>query len=242
MCTRTKTTYGCGCRHKSTRECHSQSCTGLARFHFVKEHDCDECRRGGDRVTRGREGKGRYARELKLSNAPSPATRPPLSPLSTNIKASPWAPEPPRPREKEWRSPVRRKADDAWLEEHELREQDLEAMSKMSSSGGSVSSPTTDYARDHRRRDENSAKLQDEVRRLKEELERLRVRRRTERSSSYDSFNTMDSSCSLPRGRSYDSGFHVLPSPYIPKVSSHHRLGRGLGDIIWDTTRPRGRW
>jgi hypothetical protein len=242
MCTRTKTSYGCGCRHKSTKECHSQSCTGLFRYHFVKEYDCDECRRGGDLVTRGREGKGRYARELKLSNAPSPVTRPPLSPISTNIKASPWAQEPPRPREKEWRSPVRRKADDAWLVEHERREQDLEAKSKESSSGGSVSSPTTDYARDHRRCDENPAKLLDEMRRLKEELERLQARRRPERSNSYDSFNTMDNCRSPPRGRSFDSGFYVLPSPFIPKVTSHHGLGRGLGNIIRDSTRPRSKW
>lgn len=239
MCTRTKTTYGCGCRHKSTDECHSPSSTCITRFHFAKEYDCDECRRGGDRVTRGREGKGRYARELKLSNATSLVTRPPLSPISTNIKASPWAPEPPRPREKEWRSPVRRKADDAWLVEHEQRERDLEAKSQKSLSGGSVSSPTTNYTRDHRRRDEN---LADKVRRLEEEVERLRVRRRQEWSNSYDSFHTMDSSCSPPRGRSFDSGFHVLPSSYIPKVSSHHRLGRGLGDIIKDSTRPRSRW
>jgi hypothetical protein len=238
MCTRTKTSYGCGCRYKSTQECHSQACTGITRYHFMKEGDCDECKRGGDRVTRGREGKGRYARELKLSNAP--VTRPPLSPISTNIKPSPWAPE--RPREKEWRSPVRRKADDAWLVEHERRERDLEAKSKHSSSRGSVSSPTTDHARDHKRRDENPAKLLDEVRRLKEELERLQARRWAERSNSYESFDTMDSSCSAPRIRSIDSGFHVLPSPYIPKVSSHHGLGRGLGNIVRDSTRSRSKW
>lgn len=238
MCTRTKTSYGCGCRHKSTTECYSSSCTGLTRYHFVKEGDCDECKRGGDRVTRGKEGKGRYARELKLSNAP-PATRPPLSPISPNIKPSPWAPEPPRPKEKEWRSSVRRKADDAWLVEHKQRERDLEAKSKQCSSRGSASSPTAGHAKDHKRREENHAKLLDEVMRL-EELERLRARRRAERSNSYESFNTMDSSCSPPRIWSFDSGFHV---PYIPPPKvSHHGLGRGLGNIVRDSNRSRGKW
>src|SRR6202012_5695273 len=159
----------------------------------------------------------------------------PLSSISTNIKPSPWAPEPPRPRAKAWRSPVRRKADDAWLAEHERRERDLEAKSRQSSSRGSVSSPTTGHARDHKRRDENPAKLLEEVRRLEEELERLRVRRRT---NSYESFDTMDSCCSPPRIRSFDSGFHV---PYIPKVSSHHKLGRGLDNIVRDSNRSRGK-
>jgi hypothetical protein len=240
MCTRTLNSYGCGCRHKLTQECYSQHCTGETKYHFIREGDCKECRRGGNRVTRGIEGKGRYGRELKQSNAP--ATRLPLSPISPNIKSSPWAPDPPRPREKEWRSPVRRKADDAWLAEHERRERDLEAKSNRGSPRGSVSSPTADHARDHRCHDESPAELLDKVRRLEEEVQRLRIRRWAERSSSQESFGTMDSFCSPPRRQSFDSGFHVLPNPHIPKVSSHHGLGRGLGNIVRDSTRSRNIW
>lgn len=243
MCARTKTSYGCGCYHKSTQPCHSRLCNDIARYHFLKEGDCPDCKRGGDRVTRGREGKGRYAQEIKLRNAAPPVTRPPLSPISANFKAGPWAPAPPRPREKEWHSPVRRKADDAWLEEHERRQQDLDAKSQKCSSRGSQSSPsspTRDYARESRRQDENADKLLDEMIRI--EAECTRLRRRAERSNSYDSFQTMDSSRTPPRGRTFDSGFHCSSSPYGAKVSSHHGLGRGLGDVVRDSARPRRRW
>ena len=231
MCARTKTSYGCGCAHKTTEECDPRSCTGLARYHFLKEGDCPECKRGGDRVTRGREGKGRYAQELKARNPAPPVTRPPLSPISTNVKTSPWAP--PRPREREWRSPVRQKADDAWLEEHERRECDLEAKSKKTSARDSHSSLAKDSARDQRRGMENMAKLRDEIRRIGD-TERGRARRLAERSNSYDSFNSMGSP---PRGRTFNSGFHHSYSPYNAILSSHHGLGRGLGDVVKDSTR-----
>jgi hypothetical protein len=239
MCTRTKTSFGCGCAHKSTEECYSRSCTGIARYHFLKEGDCAECKRGGNRVTRGREGKGRYAQELKLRDGAPPVTRPPLSPISTNVNANPWAP--PRSREKEWRSPVRRKADDAWLDEHERRQRDLEAKSQQNSPRGSPSSPLKDHARDQRHRDETPAKLRDEMRRI-EDAERARLRRRAERSNSYDSFDTMDSSHTPTRGRTFDSGFHHSSSPYIPTIPSQHGLGRGLGDVVRDSARQRSRW
>lgn len=239
MCVRTKTSWGCGCAHKLTEECHSRSCTGISRFHFMKEGDCAECRRGGSRVTRGREGKGRYAQELKLRDTGSPVTRPPLSPISTNVRPSPWAP--PRSREKEWRSPVRQKADDAWLQEHERRQRDLEIKSQRVSSRGSQSSPSRDHARDERRRNGHAARLQDEIRRIKDE-ERSRLRRRAERSNSYDSFDTMNSAVTPPRGRTFDSGFSLSSSPYPLKTSSRHGLGSGLGDVVRDSTRLGDRW
>jgi hypothetical protein len=239
MCARTKTSWGCGCSHKLTTECYSRPCPGIVRYHFVKEGDCAECRRGGHRVTRGREGKGRYAQEIKLRDARPPVTRPPLSPISTNVAASPWAP--PRSRDKEWRSPVRRKADDAWLKEHERRQRDLEAKSQQFSPETSHSSPMKDHARDQRCWDENAAKLRDETRRV-EDAERARLQRRAARSNSYDSFDTLDSSRSSARGRTYDSGFHHSSSLYITQAPSHHGLGRGLGDVVRDSTRQRSLW
>lgn len=239
MCVRTKTSWGCGCAHKSTEECGSQSCTGIVRFLFLKDGDCAECKRGGSRVTRGREGKGRYAQELRLRDTGLPVTRPPLSPISTNITPSPWAA--PRSREKEWRSPVRQKADDAWLVEHERRQRDLEITSQQMSSWGSPSTPTKDHARNPRRRNEHAARVQDEIRRL-EDAERSRLRRRAERSNSYDSFDTMNSAITPSRGRTFDSGFSLSSSPYTFKISSHHGLGRGLGDIVRDCARSRSRW
>src|SRR2546423_5725559 len=226
MCTRTKTSYGCGCAHKRTENCGSRSCSGIARYHLLNQGDCPDCKRGGDRVTRGREGKGRYAQEIKARDAAAPSvTRPPLSPISTNVKASPWAP--PRPEEKDWHSPVRKMADEAWLEEHEKRQRDLEAKSKKTSARISCSPSTKDRARDQK----YVVKLPDEARKV-EDAERLRVRRRAERSHSYDSFYTMDSSASPPRGRTFDSFFDQQIGPYSVKISSIHGLGHGIGSVV----------
>lgn len=241
MCTRTKTSWGCGCAHKSTEECHTHFCSDLTRYHFMKDGDCPECKRGGSRITRGREGKGRYAKDLKLRDAGLPVTRPPLSPLSTNIQASPWAP--PRSREKEWRSPVRQQADDAWLKEHERRQQDLEIKSHQISSRGSQASSYQEYARQPSYRDERATKLQDKIRRI-EDAERARLRWRAERSNSYDSYDsfaTMDSIPTPIRGRTYDSGFHHSSSPSTLKTSSRHGLGGGLGDVVRESARSRSR-
>jgi hypothetical protein len=117
MCVRTKTSYGCGCQFKDTDECCSSRCSGMERYHYLKEGDCRSCRTGGNAVTRGREGKGRYAQEMSRR-----------SPVDVSGGASPWAPSPnPSRREKEWQSPTRQRADSAWEEEHSSRIDDLQS-------------------------------------------------------------------------------------------------------------------
>lgn len=117
MCIRTKTSYGCGCSFKDTEECHASRCSGLERYHYMKEGDCRSCKHGGGTVTRGREGKGRYAKEI---------TR--RSPVDVSGGASPWAStHGPSRREKEWQSPTRRQADSAWEKEHSSRIDDLQS-------------------------------------------------------------------------------------------------------------------
>lgn len=230
--------YGCGHSPKTTEECLSRSCNGVVKYHFIREGDCRECKQGGNLVTRGKEGKGRYAQELKRRDAPSPVARRPLTPISTNTKASPWAP--PKPRERPWHSPVRRHADDLWLEEHAMRERDLEAKSKENASRGSRSPPKQDFlsphARDQRRRDDEALRLRENARKV-EDVERIRVRPQADRSNSYGSHGNYSSMDSSPRGRSFDSGFHPSASPYVYEISPHHRLGHGLEDAVRDSTR-----
>lgn len=127
MCVRTKTSYGCGCEFKTTTECHSSPCQGLERYHYPRNGDCRACKAGGDGVTRGREGRGRYAQEIsrrthKRDFSGSSDEHTPL-PLDIGGGISPWAA--PSKREKEWHSPSRKKADESWLEEHVERNSDL---------------------------------------------------------------------------------------------------------------------
>ena len=75
MCTRTKTSYGCGHSHKTDLRCKSPSrCGGLERFHFQREGDCSSCReqvksikkQGKTAVLdRGRLGLGRYGKMMR---------------------------------------------------------------------------------------------------------------------------------------------------------------------------------
>ncbi|EXJ77221.1 hypothetical protein A1O3_10379 [Capronia epimyces CBS 606.96] len=130
MCVRTKTSYGCGCEFKTTVECHSSHCQGLERYHYPREGDCRTCKLGGDGVTRGREGRGRHAQEIsrhaRTEGASESSDDRVLSPLEIGGGISPWAV--PLKREKEWHSPSRKKADDAWLEEHVERNSDLQTI------------------------------------------------------------------------------------------------------------------
>jgi hypothetical protein len=135
MCIRTKTSWGCGCQVKDTEECNSSRCTGLERYHYEREGDCRRCKYGGGSITRGREGKGRYAQQMNRR-----------SPVDVSGGASPWMPaEKASRREKEWQSPTRKKADFAWEEEHSSRIDDLqsrvEQMSVTSGSPRRVASP-----------------------------------------------------------------------------------------------------
>lgn len=115
MCIRDKHSYGCGCSFKEDQICGSSRCSGTQKFHYVHEGDCRNCRHGGDVVTRGREGQGRYAKEISRRD-----------PVDVSGGASPWAPDPASRRQKEWGSPTRREADSAWEKEHEKRIDDLQ--------------------------------------------------------------------------------------------------------------------
>lgn len=227
MCTRTKTSYGCGHVHKTDDECKSRSCNGIERYHILREGDCRECKYGGHTVTRGKEGKGRYAQELKIKTAPPATPRKPLSSISPNTRANPWAP--PKPREREWHSPVRRAADDAWLREHAKREMDLESRSQENLSRSSHS-PTV---KQERHRDD-----------LFDEAEHIRVRRRpSDRPSSHDSYDAYVASPTQPRGRSYTPSFRAMPPPPPPpqfyQATSDRGLGYGLADVFREDPR---RW
>ena len=137
MCVRTKTSYGCGCTYKTTNECDSSRCSGVERYHYMHEGDCRSCKTGGENITRGREGKGRYAQEIQR--------RSPLDISSTGPRidvsggASPWASS--ARRGDEWHSPTRMKADDAWEQEHERRVWDLQSRAERMSVSAPTSSP-----------------------------------------------------------------------------------------------------
>ncbi|KAL6247866.1 hypothetical protein RBB50_005214 [Rhinocladiella similis] len=125
MCVRTKTTYGCGCEFKTTNECNDPRCSRLERWKFPREGDCKLCKEGGQTVTRGREGKGRYAQEMgRRHQGREPSCDPEPQDIGGGI--SPWAS--PSKREKEWHSPSRKMADDAWLQEHAERNNDLQTL------------------------------------------------------------------------------------------------------------------
>lgn len=134
MCTKSKTSFGCGHCVKVINECGIAGCTNVAKYKMPdKDCDCAECKSAGTNTTRGREGRGRYARKTQ-----TPASRQSsfdsLPPDSPHLTISPWLPaDPLDSKEKKWIQPTRRQADDAWIIEHERRMSDLdEKTSKMS--------------------------------------------------------------------------------------------------------------
>lgn len=148
MCVRTKTSYGCGHEYKTTNDCRSSRCTGMEKYHYPKKGDCKECKYGGVEVTRGREGKGRYAQAIgrRTQEKDKPRDRSPLREISDNMQSltldvgggiSPWGA--PSHKEKDWGSPSRAKADRAWLEEHGERNVDLQTIRESISSTASTS-------------------------------------------------------------------------------------------------------
>jgi hypothetical protein len=149
MCVRTKTSWGCGHEFKTTNKCHSSRCPGLERYHYQKECDCRDCKEGGQTITRGREGKGRYAQEIGRRNSSAGSS---LSEFSSSSQAldvgagiSPWAN--PSKREKEWHSPSRKKADASWLQEHVERHSDLQTIREsISAHSNSDRASTTVYS------------------------------------------------------------------------------------------------
>jgi hypothetical protein len=139
MCVRTKTSYGCGCAYKSTNECGSSRCSGLERYHYMHEGDCRACKSGGDAVTRGREGMGRYAQEINRRSPPIDipySTGPRMDEVGS---VSPWSSS--ARRGDEWHSPTRMQADDAWEREHETRMSDLQSRTERMSISAPTSNP-----------------------------------------------------------------------------------------------------
>lgn len=256
MCVRTKTSYGCGHNYKQDQYCHQHSCAGLERYHFEEEGDCRQCRRGGKTVSRGREGQGRYARELYKKEYQSSTIQTPLSPSLHHLESSPWAPS--SRREKDWRSPLRKQADEAWEEEHSRREEDLQSRSQ-DSGVGTVHSAASGSPYGRRGRNECGAAIREEIRKI-EDSERIRVRRRRERQPSYDSFDSFGESFhshhsnhhssghrshESGRSRTCDSGFHSSKhNPYnLYNTESYFSgLGNGLGGLVKDSTRTWVPW
>jgi len=222
MCVRTKISYGCGCEYKETNECHSSRCAGLERYQLLKDGDCQNCKSGGDTVTRGREGKGRYGKQMNQ--------RDPLREVSHNASlnvdvsggASPWKRSTSRTRD-EWHSPTRKQADIAWEKEHEARIEELsERAEKLSvAPPRRASSPrpiprrrsTKDcYESDHYRSREHDY----EHRYRKRSPSKLTVEVRTTRdgypSHKYDSQDGLDR---VPRLESLSKSYkHYHPDPY----------------------------
>ncbi|RVX70944.1 hypothetical protein B0A52_06101 [Exophiala mesophila] len=146
MCVRTKTSYGCGHEYKTTNECGDSRCTSLERYHYPKSGDCRDCKRGGEVVTRGREGRGRYAKEIGRRPDRSEQREPLVEiggngehrSLDVGAGISPWAASQGN-KEKDWGSPTRLKADRAWLQEHAERNTDLQSIRETLSSSSSCS-------------------------------------------------------------------------------------------------------
>jgi hypothetical protein len=261
MCVRTKTSYGCGHVYKQDEICHHpRSCAGLERYHFVKDGDCRQCKSGGEGISRGREGQGRYARELQRKDRKLPIIQIPLSTISDNPQSSPWAS--PMRKEKNWTSPIRKKADKAWEEEKVERENDLLSRSP-SSRGGSVQYLESYSSHEPQRRDDRGATIQ-EQRHLIEEAERIRNRRRREREASYDSFDSFGGSHQSyssglhsqdhyssghrshhsDRSRFYDSGFGSKQNPYNLYNTQYYfsGLGQGIGGMVKESSKRWARW
>ncbi|KAK5100082.1 hypothetical protein LTR70_003272 [Exophiala xenobiotica] len=99
-----------------------------------KDWDCTPCKAAGANVTRGREGRGRHAQEIRTRDSRQ-SSYDSLTPGSPHLTISPWAvaADPLDLKEKKWHKPTRRQADDAWVIEHERRMSDLgEKTSQMS--------------------------------------------------------------------------------------------------------------
>jgi Skp family chaperone for outer membrane proteins len=270
MCVRTKTSYDCGHTFKKDESCNHPSCPGLERYHFKSEGDCRQCKKDGEAVSRGREGQGRYARELyKKEHRPAPIHIPSSS-TSQSSQINPWAP--PSKREKVSRGPFRKQADEAWEEEHKRRQEDLQARIA-SSRGGDVTYTELVQPRRERQgrdgRDDRAASIRDQVQRMEDE-QRLQARRRKERQASYDSFDSLGESyrshgsghhsCGHPshgqygsegrspesgRSRQYDSGFGAAkhnPCNLYNTESYFSGLGQGLGALVKDSGWRWARW
>ena len=218
-------------------KCQERYCRGLDKFHVMKDGDCRDCKRAGNRVTRGREGKGRYAQEPKARFTAPAAKRTPLMPIHTNVKNGPWAKDYDTRRDKrnERRSPIREKADEAWLEEHEKRMRDLKARSQPKVYKPVPSHPVrpSSYYQQEARYQAEAAHFRDEMRKI-QDVERARTKRKPEDTDGYDNYHSQKPRIP-PRGRSFDSGFetrasskgrHRPPPPHRPVEGLRERNRR----------------
>lgn len=241
MCARTKTTYGCGHFLKSTNDCHDSRCAGIDRFHYEKPGDCRECRMGGPSVTRGREGKGRYAQKIKKYKiqeiASSSSEEISTSDADPSGVASPWAPQ--NVQEKNWESPHRRQADEAWLSEHEDRLSDLqERLEKVTVSERRRRPKYTEEIVLDSETSDSDAYDRDESRAVVRGTPSKKDRRTTVRRNFNDRTRTEPHSQSRQdRQHSYDSLPDSMPSyrssPKLKKAATYH-VGMDFPDTPYD--------
>ena len=150
MCVRNINSYGCGCEYKEVTPC-GRNCEPEVGYRFIREYDCKNCKAGGQAVTRGRDGHGRYAQAItrrenkeELQSVTGPV-------VDDAGSVSPWSKSPVEMPEKSWHKGRRRHADRAWEEEHESRMDDIcsraESMSLRSDSTPRPTSSRTQYRR-----------------------------------------------------------------------------------------------
>lgn len=250
MCVRTKNSYGCGCSYKDKNDCYSTRCPGPERYEYIRQGDCPRCKKAGQAITRGRDGKGRYAQEITRRSPPVdiPLRNTPCVDVSGG--ASPWAFS--ARGGDEWHSPTRVKADDAWEKEHKRRVEDLQSRAETMSISSPISttrpgrapspSPIPEleefsdnyYSQDEdtKRRPKLAVKrpLFGEMKAIKDSPSRRGPSVSTGRYESNDSLDSMAKVRVAPASRSYeirdpdDSGYGSYES-YETRRS--HRRGHG---------------
>lgn len=192
MCTKTKTSYGCGHSYKKLEDC-GESCKEPDRYAFLKEGDCPACKRGGENVTRGRDGEGRYGRHAQRnreSESPPTYRKNAPGPIDVSGGAGPWTSV--TRQAKAWDSPIRKMADDAWLTEHDRRMTDLqEKMDRhsLSSRSSREQSPRQSYET-----------VQHETEHITSSPRKHKPKRHTE-PLPYEVFRTEEDSDNTPRRR-----------------------------------------
>lgn len=140
MCTKTKTSFGCGHCIKKIEDCGVPNCRNLDKWKLPKDMDCVHCYLAGQASTRGKDGRGQHGREQARHRESRQSSADVLYPITNdhgtpNLAISPWARDTPEvSQEKLWNTPTRIKADDAWVIEHARRMSELEEKkSKVSS-------------------------------------------------------------------------------------------------------------
>lgn len=116
MCTTTKVIYGCGHRVRRSEECTDRSCTQLDRWRCLKNSDCPDCSADHVELARHR-GVRLWCKSTPVRMAREPS-------LAVRGIPGPWMSSTPQHKEyvsNERRSSTRKRADQAWIIEHESR-------------------------------------------------------------------------------------------------------------------------